>query len=270
MLVQHEVKQEIGRLKAGLYSARLYVDGVKRTGMNLFVSPDNVAVLSTGKYTDDQGGINLIGEVRNDAGQPVKQVRVDIDFLEGDQVVKEDQIYTTMEIIMPKMTSGFSLALNDNELAKKSFTARVTSYSTQVGPVEKGLSLELKYGTNKENYGIIQGTVFNKSKMDRDAKQVKIVCAVYDHNGNVIDSIFGYTDPAIILAGKQANFSIATHNKVAEGFTASCNAESTDLVVVPEQVHVVPEFPAAMLAAAGSLAAAIFAASSRFDYHKLK
>jgi hypothetical protein len=260
-LAPHAVKQEIGMLGAGLYNTWLYADDMKMAGSKLYVSPDDVAVLSTGKYTDDQGGVNLVGEVRNDASQPVKRVRVDIDFLEGEQVAEEKQIYTTMGTIMPNRTSGFSLAL-DGYLADKDYAVRVTSYSVQDEPVEKGLALALKYGSDKEGYGIVDGTVFNRS--DHSATQVKIVCAIYDVNGKVIDSIFGYTDPDTIPAGQDAKFGIATHAKIAPEFTASCNTESVELAM--DEVQVVPEFPAVIIAA-GSVAAAL--AIGRF-YYKIK
>jgi hypothetical protein len=250
-LSPHAVEQEIGTIDAGLYNAWLYVDDVKTTGSKLYVSPDDITVLSTGKYTDEQGGVNLVGEVRNDAGQPAKRVRVDIDFLEGEEVAKEKQIYTTMGTILPNRTSGFSLAL-DGDLAGKEHAVRVTSYSLEDGPVEKGLSLALKYGPDKEGYGIVDGTVFNRS--NHSATQVKIVCVIYGDNGKVIDSIFGYTDPDSIPAGQDAGFGMATHAKIAQEFTASCNTESVELAM--EEVQVVPEFPAAIMAA-GSLAAAL-------------
>lgn len=257
-LTPHVVKQEIGTLDAGLYNTWLYVNDVKTTGSKLYVSPDDVAVLSTGKYTDEQGGANLVGEVRNDGSQPVKRVRVDIDFLEGEQIAEEKQIYTTMGTILPDRTSGFSLAL-DGDLVDKDYVVRITSYSVQDKPVEKGLSLALKYGSDKEGYGIVDGTVFNRS--DHSATQVKIVCAIYDVNGKVIDSMFGYTDPDTISAGQDAEFGIATHAKITPEFTASCNTESVELAMA--EVQVVPEF-SAVIVAAGSLAAAL--AIGRFRY----
>lgn len=47
-----------------------------------------------------------------------------------------------------------------------------------------------------DSYGVIGSHVFNGA--DHEATQVKIVCAVYDLEGNVIDSVFGYTDPILI------------------------------------------------------------------------
>jgi hypothetical protein len=60
----------------------------------------------------------------------------------------------------------------------------------------KDLSLVLEYGINKEDHDIFCGVLF--SIIDQDALETRIVCAYYDCYRNVIDSIFGYTDPAKI------------------------------------------------------------------------
>jgi hypothetical protein len=41
--------------------------------------------------TDDQGSVNLVGEVQNTAGQPVTMVQVDVAFIEGEYLVIEEQ-----------------------------------------------------------------------------------------------------------------------------------------------------------------------------------
>jgi hypothetical protein len=41
--------------------------------------------------TDDQGSVNLVGEVQNTAGQPVTMVQVDVAFFEGEYLVIEEQ-----------------------------------------------------------------------------------------------------------------------------------------------------------------------------------
>jgi hypothetical protein len=53
VLKHNTVRQEIGKLDAGLYNTWLYINGEKKLSKQLFVSPKDVAVLSTGKNTDD-------------------------------------------------------------------------------------------------------------------------------------------------------------------------------------------------------------------------
>ncbi len=261
MITQHVLEQNIGKLGAGKYSAQLYVNGVLRAKTTLNVSTSDVAILSTGKYTDDQGGVNLVGEVQNAADHPVKHVGIGVSFFKDGALVKEEQIYTTMAMIMPNRTSGFSLGLSD-DLLDKEYSAVITSFSVEDKPVEKGLTLVVKSDLDRDGYGIVAGHVLNGA--DHNATQVKIVCAIYDSKGNVIDSIFGYTEPDTIPAGQTARFNIFTHSKISQEFTASCNTESVELAV--EAVQVVPEFPAIAAIAAASLATVV--AVNRFR-HKL-
>ena len=41
--------------------------------------------------TDDQGSLNLVGEVQNTAGELVTMVQVDVAFFEGEYLVIEEQ-----------------------------------------------------------------------------------------------------------------------------------------------------------------------------------
>ncbi len=261
VITQHVLEQNIGKLDSGTYTAQLYVDGVPQEEKTLNVSAGDIAILSTGKYIDDQGDANLVGEVQNAADHPVKLVRVGISFFEDDVLLKEDQIYTTMAIIMPNRTSGFSLGLSDDSRDKE-YTVSVKSFSVEDKPVEKSLTLVVESALDRDGYGIVRGHVLNGA--DHNATQVKIVCAIYDDNGNVIDSIFDYTDPDTILPGQTARFDILTHSNISQAFTTSCNAESIELAV--EEVQVVPEFPATAAIAAASLVAAFVVNRFRHNF----
>jgi hypothetical protein len=259
VVTQHVLKQNIGKLDAGTYAAQLYVDGVQRTNATLHVSAGDIAILSTGKYTDDQGGVNLVGEVQNAADHPARLVRIGVLFFEEDgALVKEEKTFTTMGLILPNRTSGFSLGIGD-DLRDKEYSVNITSSSVEDRPVERGLTLVVEPALGNDGYGIVKGHVLNSA--DHEATQVKVVCAIYDNNDrSVIDSVFGYTDPDTITSGQTAQFSILTHSKVSQGFTASCNAESVELAI--KEVQVVPEFPAIAAVSGASLAAVL--ATNRF------
>jgi len=261
VITQHVFKQNIGKLDAGTYTAQLYVDGVPKEKKTLSVSTSDIAILSTGNYIDDQGDLNLVGEVQNAADHPVKLVRVGISFFENGMLVKEDQIYTTMAIIMPNRTSGFSLGLSDY-LRDKAYSVSLKSFSVEDKPVEKGLTLVVESAIDRDGYGIVGGHVLNGA--DHNATQVKIVCAIYDDNGNVIDSVFEYTDPDTILPGQTTQFNILTHSNISRVFTASCNAESIELAV--EEVKVVTEFPGVAAIATASLVAALVVSRCRHKF----
>ena len=69
-------------------------------------------------------------------------------------LVKEDQIYTTMAIIMPNRTSGFSLGLSDYS-RDKAYSVSVKSFSVEDKPVEKGLTLVVESAIDRDAYGIV-------------------------------------------------------------------------------------------------------------------
>jgi hypothetical protein len=260
VITPHVLEQKIGKLGAGTYSAQLFVNGVPKAKATFNVSVSDAAILSTGKYTDDQGGVNLVGEVQNVADHPIKLIAIGVSFFKDGILVKEEQIYTTMAMIMPNRTSGFSLGLSD-DLRDKEYSASVTSFSVEGKPVEEGLTLVVESALDSDGYGVVGGRVLNGA--DHNATQVKIVCAIYDSKGNVIDSIFGYTDPDTIPPGQTARFNIFTHSKISQEFTSNCNTESVELAM--DEVQVVPEFPAIAAIAAASLAAVV--AVNRFRHN---
>jgi hypothetical protein len=261
VITQHVLEQNIGKLDEGTYTAELYVDGVPKQKNILNVSSSDIAILSTGEYIDDQGDLNLVGEVQNAADHPVKLVRVGISFFEDGMLVKEDQIYTTMAIIMPNRTSGFSLGLSDY-LRDKEYSVSVKSFSVEDKPVEKGLTLVVESALDGDGYGKVKGHVLNGA--DHNATQVKIVCTIYDDNGTLIDSIFDYTDPDTILPGQTARYNILTHSDISRAFTTSCNAESVELEV--EEVQIVPELPAVAAITTASLVTALVVSRFRHKF----
>lgn len=254
VLKQHSLTQEIGQLDAGAYTARLYVNGQEKASTKLYVTEYDVAVLATGKFTDEQGGLNMVGEVQNTANTSIRLTRIDVSFFEGGQLLREEQAYTTMATIVPNMTSGFSIPLNP-DLQDKEYSVRVTSYAVAEEP-ERALRLVVEPAT-RDGYGMVSGHVLNGA--DRDAKQVKIVCAIYKE-GRVIDSTFGYTNPPDIPAGKSADFEVLTHYRTAE-FLPSCNAEAQGLAAL--EVQVIPEFHVAALSLAASLGIVVYLLRNR-------
>jgi hypothetical protein len=196
----------------------------------------------------------MVGEVQNTANTSIRLTRIDVSFFEGNQLLREEQAYTTMATIVSNMTSGFSIPLNP-DLQDKEYAVRVTSYDVAEEP-ERALRLVVEPAT-KDGYGMVSGQVHNGS--DRDAKQVKIVCAIYKE-GRVIDSIFGYTNPPDMPAGQSAGFEVLTHYRTAE-FLPSCNAEAQGLAA--SEVQVVPEFHIAIPSLAASLGIVVYLLRNR-------
>jgi len=249
VLKGHTLEYEIGRLDANLYNARLYVNGEMKTSAQFRVIEGDVAVLATGRYSD-QTGSTLVGEVRNEGDSPLELVQADILFFRGEELGwREEHTFITIAVLMPGTTSGFSFPLLDETSQNAEYAVRVDTYRV-AGPKESALQLTVE---PVQDAGAIRGTVHNSA--DLPATQVKIVCAVYDAQGRIVDSVFDYTDPVDIAAGQSAGFETPA-SRTAGNFTASCNCESTEFSA--SSVQVVPEFPVAMLVLAGSLAGLAF------------
>jgi hypothetical protein len=245
VLQEHTLVQEIGRLDAGLYYVRLYVNGEMKVLSQLNVVESDVAILSTGRYSDEQTGTVLVGEVRNEGERPLELVQIDISFYLGQGSGRNEHTFTTMAVLMPGMTSGFAFPLLDEASQQAEYTLNTDTYRA-AEPKEQALHLTVE---PVHDAGTIKGIVVNSA--DRMATQVKIVCAAYDEQGRIIDSVFDYAEPADIAPGQSADFETPL-TRSAENFNISCNAES--IVFSTISIQVVPEFPAAMIALAGSLA----------------
>jgi hypothetical protein len=85
------LEQNIGKLGTSTYTSQLYVDGSPRgNAASLGVSGSDIAILSVGKYIDDQGDANLAGEVQNTAEHPIKAAGIHISFFEDRALVTTD------------------------------------------------------------------------------------------------------------------------------------------------------------------------------------
>lgn len=246
VLEEHTLAQEIGQLEANLYAARLYVNGELKASTQLRVIESDVTVLGTARYLDDPAGAVLVGEVRNEGSNPLELVQVDVSFFLGEEVGwREEQTFTTMAVLMPGMTSGFAFPLLDKTSQQAEYAVRADTYQI-AGPKERALQLTVE---PVHDAGTIKGTVVNTA--NRTATQVKIVCAAYDEQGRIIDSVFDYTKPVDIAPGQSADFETPL-GRSAENFSISCNSESFEFST--SSVQVVPEFPVTMVVLAGSLA----------------
>jgi hypothetical protein len=249
VLKRHTLEQEIGRLEAGLYYVRLYVNGEMKVLSQLNVVESDVAILSTGKYFDEQIGTFIIGEVQNEGDRPLELVQIDITFYLGEGNGWEERTFTTMAVLMPGMTSGFAFPLLDEASLQAEHTLRVDSYKA-TEPKEQALQLTVE---PVYDVSTIRGTVVNNG--DRIATQVKIVCAAYDEQGRIIDSVFDYTEPEDIAAGQSADFETPL-SRYVENFSISCNSESLEFAT--SSVQVVPELPLTMIILASSLGGLTF------------
>jgi len=234
------LQKNIGQLGFGAYNIKLLINGTQKATTKLYVSQDDVEITATGKYTDQQGDVHIVGDVKNTASYPIKLVQLDVSFVNGDQVMADKKLYTTMSVLMPQTSSGFDLLIDKKNLEDVKYFVRVSSSVKDAIEIKQGLKLILDSTTQSPSEsGMINGTVLNSANID--ANQVKVVCVLYDQTGTrVLDSIFDYTNPSSILSGQSGDFSLSSHYPIPLQFKAHCNAESNQLEIL--STGTVPEF----------------------------
>jgi len=235
------LKQSIGKLGFGTYDVKLLINGTQKETTKLYVSQGEIEITSTGKYTDTQGDVHIVGDVKNTASYPVKLVQLDVTFVNGDEIMADKKLYTTMAVLMPQTSSGFDLLVDSKNLEDMSYFVRASSSLKYTGEIQQGLKLSTVESSWQSSSGIgtVSGTIWNTANID--ASQVKVVCVLYDKSGiRVLDSIFDYTNPQIIQSGQNGDFTLSSHYPITSEFTANCNAESPQLAISLSET--VPEF----------------------------
>ena len=250
------LKQSIGKLSFGTYDAKLLINGTQKVTTKLYVSQGEIEITSTGKYTDTQGDVHIVGDVKNTASYPVKLVQLDVTFVNGDEIMAENKLYTTMAVLMPQTSSGFDLLVDAKNLEDMKYFVRASSFLKDTSKIQQGLKLSTVESSWKSSSGIgtVSGTIWNTANID--ASQVKVVCVLYDKSGiRVLDSIFDYTNPQIIQSGQNGDFTLSSHYPITSEFTANCNAESPQLAISLSET--VPEFGMPVFVYVASLAVII-------------
>jgi len=235
------LRQSIGQLGFGNYDVKLLINGTQKATTKLYVSQGEIEIISTGKYTDEQGDVHIVGDVKNTALYPVKLVQLDITFVNGDEIIADKKLYTTMAVLMPKTSSGFDLLVDSKNLEDMKYFVRATSFLKDTSEIQQGLKLSAIESSWQSFSGIgtVSGTIWNTANID--ASQVKVVCVLYDKSGiRVLDSIFDYTNPPTIQSGQNGDFALSSHYPITSEFTAHCNAESPQLAI--SLTETVPEF----------------------------
>lgn len=231
--------ENIGQLSFGVHNVKLLINGTEKATAKLYVSQEPIEIVSVGRYTDSQSNVHVVGEARNTASYPIKLIQLDIIFINGSQVMADKKLYTTMAVLEPEASSGFDLLLDSKSLQDVDYFARVTSSLKDTSGANQGLKLVVESASKSTSgFGIVRGSVSNTAGID--ASQVKVVCVLYDTSGNVLDSVFDYTNPPNISKDTSSDFVLSSHYPITSQFIQHCNTESQELAALPESV---PEFP---------------------------
>lgn len=234
------LRQGIGQLGFGVYDAKLLINGTQKASTKLYVSQGDVEITATGKYTDQQGDLHIVGDVKNTALYPVKLVQLDVSFVNGDQVIADKKLYTTMEVLLPQTSSGFDLLIDSKNREDVNYFVRTGSFLKDTGQIHQGLKITaMSFWQSSSGVGTVGGSILNMASVN--ASQVKVVCVLYDYTGtNVLDSIFDYTSPSSIISGQTGRFVLSSHYPITSQFTPHCNAESAEVAILTPET--IPEF----------------------------
>src|SRR5438445_9854174 len=110
------LRRSIGQLGFCTYDVKLLINGTQKATTKLYVSQGEIEIISTGKYTDKQGDVHIVGDVKNTASYPVRLVQLDVTFVNGDEIIADKKLYTTLAVLMPQTSSGFDLLVDSKNL----------------------------------------------------------------------------------------------------------------------------------------------------------
>ena len=187
------------------------------------------------KYLGDDGTIHIVGEIINESKQPINQVNViAIFYCDGDSVYQTSTENLT-SMIMPEMKGVFDLMVTEDighiDYYTLDIDFKVTQPKDQVIEIT---SSEFTYGP-VDNIAI-QGTVTYNGEIT--ANMVKVVAALYDRDGNVIDVSETRIEPDYLRAGDETFFLIPILDK-----TKTDKIVDYSLIAESEEYTAVPEFP---------------------------
>jgi hypothetical protein len=195
---------------------------------------NGISILSHSSYLGDLGDFHVIGEVQNNAVNPMEFVEITATFYDAaGKVVGTGSGYTDMEILRPAETSSFEILLTEEEQSKK-----IDNYELSVSGDEtfepKPANLKLNVGDSFtdsiDTYHIV-GEVTNQG--DQITKFVEVAGAFYNDQNQVVAVGFSYTDPSDLSPGATAPFEILVSAPNVDQITsARLNVQSEDYSMV--------------------------------------
>jgi hypothetical protein len=195
---------------------------------------NGISILSHSSYLGDIGDFHVIGEVQNNAANPMEFVEITATFYDAaGNVVGTGSGYTDMDILRPAETSSFEILLTEEEQSKK-----IDNYKLSVSGDEtlepKPANLKLNVGDSFtdsiDTYHVV-GEVTNQG--DQITKFVEVAGAFYNDQNQVVAVGFSYTDPSDLSPGATAPFEILVSAPNVDQITsARLNVQSEDYSMV--------------------------------------
>lgn len=218
-----------------------------------------VVVQNDRMYTGSDGSLHIVGEVQNDLGAPLGQIRLTATIYDDhDNTISTADGWSLVNTLMPGMRGPFDLVVTD-PAARQAAGYTIEADYLVLAPKSQVIdvtSAELERSGQGDLF--ITGTVANRG--ETTANMVSIVATLYDRNGNVATVARAQPEPDYLRANHEGVFVVSLPEK-----DQTAGISGYMLVAESEEYAAVPEFPIG-----SSLVLAVSAAGyillSRYSY----
>ncbi len=196
-----------------------------------------VAVQNDRMYTGSDGSLHIVGEVQNDLGAPLGQIRLTATIYDGQgNVIATTDGWSLVNTVMPGMRGPFDLVMAEPAARQAADYTIETDYlvlapKSQVMDVT---SVELERSGQGDLF--ITGTVANHG--ETTANMISIVATLYDRNGDVATVARAQPEPDYLRANHEGVFVVPLPEK-----DQTADISGYMLVAESEEYAAVPEFP---------------------------
>jgi hypothetical protein len=195
-------------------------------------SGNQVTVMGSTTYTDNEGHYNIIGEVKNNANQAFRFIRVTANLYDSlNRIIDTSSAYTTLEELRPQETSNFHIVFPNQAAVDQSGTYTLTVSPSQPA-TPKPQQLQVNYGNvrvdSPDTFTFV-GEVTNQGNRPTDL--VRVSASFYDANNQLVDVENVYAQPSILQPGQSASFEITasklSNPSIAQIGSAAINVQSS-------------------------------------------
>ncbi len=215
-------------------------------------------LLGSRTYADNEGNYHIVGEVKNNSTRTWRFVGVTVPLLDDqERVLAAPTGILFVEYLRPGESGAFHI-ISANGTGFDAAVAYAVHLDYLVTDQPEG-ALEVNPAEISRGSGggaVLTGEVENRGNVT--ATEVQVSAALYDDEGNLIDTTVGFSDD--IPAGDSVPFTlISAVRDAADVDHISFNAQSREYVLVPE-------FPMQALGLVAGIGAAIALARRRYGY----
>ena len=197
----------------------------------------DVIIENDQKYTDEDGLLHIVGEIKNNSTVPLNQIQISATLIDSNgNKIGEIVNHMISNTIMPGMNAGFDILIQNvnSEIIDNYevvFDYNLTNPKNQVIEITSPTLTKDAY-----NNTIITGVLENNG--DITANMIKVMATLYDRNGNVVTISEIHVKPDFLRAGESSTFLIPFHEK-----SQSINAIDYSITAESDEFVTVPEFP---------------------------